>query len=219
MSNASPGTITNVFIYSPFALLRSAWKSLLADQAFIRVIGDAHDLATLGARAASASPHTIFIDDPGLDKQLVERLQAQSSANGLLVLGVEYPLADLVQWMQAGVTGFVSRDAPVSELARAMIATGRGEMWLPPSIAGKALAALARGEHSPQDDLVEPLSERETDVLRLLVKGMANKDIAQTLILSVRTVEAHLRSVYGKLGVHSRTEAALWAVRNGYFEE
>lgn len=219
MLNANPDPITTVFVYSPFELMRSAWKSLLADQAYIQIVGEANDLATLQARATSISPHTLFIDAPGLDKQLVEQLQAQMLNSGLLVLGDEYPLADLVQWMQAGVTGFVSRDASISELARAVIATGRGELWLPSRIAGKALAALASGGNPVLGDLVEPLSEREADVLRLLVKGMANKDIAQTLILSVRTVEAHLRSIYGKLGVHSRTEAALWAVRKGYAEE
>lgn len=77
----------------------------------------------------------------------------------------------------------------------------------------------APSESLPPDRLIEPLSEREADVLRLLAQGLTNKDIAQTLILSVRTVEAHLRSVYGKLGVRSRTEAALWAVKHGYNPE
>ena len=66
------------------------------------------------------------------------------------------------------------------------------------------------------DELIEPLSDREMEVLRLLAQGLTNKAIAQSLILSVRTVEAHLRSIFGKLGVHSRTEAALWAVKHGY---
>lgn len=219
MPNVNPGPITKVLIYSPFELLRSAWKSLLADQAFIQVVGEAKDLDTLQARAANTSPQTLFIDDPDFDGQLVEQLRVQMPDSGLLVLGDEYPLADLVQWMQAGVTGFVSRDVTVSELARAIIATGRGELWLPPKIAGKALAALASRENLVSKEPIETLSEREADVLRMLVKGMTNKDIAQSLILSVRTVEAHLRSIYGKLGAHSRTEAALWAVRSGHFEE
>jgi DNA-binding NarL/FixJ family response regulator len=104
----------------------------------------------------------------------------------------------------------------VGDLARAIIAAGRGEIALPPHIAGRALAALARGEPASDEGLIEPLSERELEVLRLLAQGLTNKDMAQTLILSVRTVEAHLRNIFGKLGVRSRTEAALWAVTHGY---
>jgi DNA-binding NarL/FixJ family response regulator len=106
----------------------------------------------------------------------------------------------------------------VAELARAIIAVGRGEIALPPSIAGRALAALARGE-SVGGSLIEPLSERESEVVQLLAQGLTNKDIAQTLFLSVRTVEAHLRNIFGKLGVRSRTEAALWATKHGYGPE
>ena len=79
----------------------------------------------------------------------------------------------------------------------------------------KALVAIARGE-GVDDAQTEALSEREAEILRLLAQGLTNKDIAQTLILSVRTVEAHLRNIFAKLGVRSRTEAALWAVKHGY---
>lgn len=117
--------------------------------------------------------------------------------------------------LKAGAAGCVSRDESVAELARAVIACGREEISLPPSVASRALAALARGETvsaSPN----EPLSERETEVLGLLARGLTNKGIAQELFVSVRTVEAHLRSIFAKLGVRSRTEAALWAVERGF---
>jgi DNA-binding NarL/FixJ family response regulator len=117
--------------------------------------------------------------------------------------------------LQAGATGFISRDASVGDLARAIIAAGRGEIVLPPEIAVQSLMALAQGQ-TVEHEMVAPLSERETEVLRLLAQGFTNKDIAQALILSVRTVEAHLRAIFAKLGVSSRTEAALWAVQHGY---
>jgi len=103
----------------------------------------------------------------------------------------------------------------VADLARAIIAAGRGEIVLPPAVAVQSLMALAQGQPVEQS-LVGPLSERETEVLKLLAHGHTNKDIAQALFLSVRTVEAHLRSIFAKLGVSSRTEAALWAVQHGY---
>jgi DNA-binding NarL/FixJ family response regulator len=77
------------------------------------------------------------------------------------------------------------------------------------------LAVLAHGDRTERHP-IDPLTEREAEVLRLLAQGLTNKDIAQALIISVRTVEAHLRNIYAKLGVDSRTEAALWSVRNGY---
>ena len=106
----------------------------------------------------------------------------------------------------------------MGDLARAIIAAGRGELVLPQSVSGRALAALTRGVVI-RADLVEPLSKREVEVLHYLAGALTNKDIAQTLFLSVRTVEAHLRNIYGKLGVDTRTEAAIWAVRNGYGPE
>jgi DNA-binding NarL/FixJ family response regulator len=117
--------------------------------------------------------------------------------------------------LQAGAAGVLSRDATLPELTRALIAASRGEIVLPPELAARTLAALARGEvRSGQN--IETLTEREREVLTLLAKGMTNKDIAQTLFLSVRTVEAHLRNVYGKLGVATRTEAVLWAMQHSF---
>ena len=110
----------------------------------------------------------------------------------------------------------LSRDAAVPELTRGLLAAARGEIVLPPTLAARALAALARGKINPQQDLIESLTEREQEVLTLLAEGMTNKDIAQTLFLSVRTIEAHLRNIYGKLGASNRTEAVLWAVQHGF---
>jgi DNA-binding NarL/FixJ family response regulator len=82
-------------------------------------------------------------------------------------------------------------------------------------MASKVMLALARGDIRPQRT-VETLTDREREVLSLLARGLTNKDIAQSLFLSVRTIEAHLRNIYGKLDVNSRTEAVLWAVQHGY---
>lgn len=134
---------------------------------------------------------------------------------GLLFLVQSYDLSEVLPLLQAGATGFVSRDETTGNLARAIIATGRGEIVLPAEIAFQSLVTLAR-EQSLTTLPVRELSERETEVLNLLAQGLTNKDIAQTLVLSVRTVEAHLSSIFAKLGVRSRTEAVLWAVRRGY---
>jgi DNA-binding NarL/FixJ family response regulator len=157
----------------------------------------------------------ILVDWPALSPDLARQLRAVAPDAGLIFLVGSYELSDIIPLLQAGVNGCVARDDTVGDLARAVIAAGRGEIVLPPTIAARALAALARGSLAT-DPLTEPLSDRETEVLHLLAHGYTNKDIAQALLISVRTVEAHLRSIYGKLNVRSRTEAVLWAVRRGY---
>ena len=91
-------------------------------------------------------------------------------------------------------------------LFQALIPARRDEMALRSSFAVRPLAALA-GDEPMESGLVEPLSEREIEVLRLVARGLTNKDIAQTLFLSVQTVKTHLHHIFGKLGVRSRTEA------------
>lgn len=209
---------TQLIIVASPLLYREAWRALLSSQPHIRVIGTAADVPEVTTLLQPDQPTTILVDLPAPQPDLARELKTVAPEAGLLFLVHSYELTEILQLLQAKVSGCVSRDETVSNLARAIIAVGRGEIALPPHIAGRALAALARGEPfgSP---LVEPLSERETEVLRLLAQGLTNKDIAQTLVLSVRTVEAHLRNIFGKLGIHSRTEAALWAVKHGYGQE
>lgn len=213
---------TQLVIYATTRLRREAWRTVLSGQPGITVAGEAADAARVGALLRPGSPGSVLIDDAGQLPEIAHRLKTAAPEAGLLFLVPLYEVADIVVLLRAGASGCLSLEDSLGDIARAVIAVGRGEIVLPPSMASRALAVLARGEVpappgvSGVDHLVEPLSEREADVVRLLAQGLTNKDIAQTLILSVRTVEAHLRSVYGKLAVRSRTEAALWAVRHGY---
>ena len=208
-------SVTHVIVYTPASLQREAWRALLAEQPFIDVLVTACEVSVVAPLVEPGQPTAVLVDLPGLRVDLAHQLHAAAPEAGFLFLVDDYDLDTVLPLLRAGAMGCISRDASVSELSRALIAAGRGEIALPDSIAGQALTALARGG-TAHDQPADPLTERETDVLHLLAEGMTNKDIAQTLIISVRTVEAHLRSIYGKLRVDSRTEAALWAVRNGY---
>ncbi len=179
------------------------------------VSGEAGGVQELARPPSPGNPQTVLIDvrHPGPD--LARRLGETLPHSGLLFLVGSYGLDEILPLLRAGATGCVSRGETVSELARAIIACGRGEISLPPSVAARALAALARGESVPASPN-EPLSERETEVLHLLARGLTNKGVAQELFVSVRTVEAHIRNIFAKLGVRSRTEAALWAVEHGF---
>jgi DNA-binding NarL/FixJ family response regulator len=206
---------THVVIYAMGRLQRAAWSALIERQPGIEVAGGAASPAELTQSVKAGQNTAVLLDAPVLAREPVNRLVAAAPGAGLLFLVDAYDLEAIVSLLRAGAIGVIHRDAHPGDLARSLVAAGRGEIVLPPELAGRALAALARGEVR-LDQPGDRLTDREQEVLTLLAQGMTNKDIAQSLVLSVRTVEAHLRNVYGKLDVSSRTEAALWAVNNGY---
>jgi NarL family two-component system response regulator LiaR len=206
---------TDVIILTPTARYRAAWHALLDRQPDITGAGLAAAPAELTSVRVTQALAALFLDVPTPHLDLIRQCRAVAPAFKLLVLVESFELATLLPLLQAGVMGCVARDDTVGNLARAVTAVGRGKLVLPSTIAARALASLASGE-SGLDASIMSLSEREAEVLRLLATGLTNKDIAQSLILSVRTVEAHLRSIFVKINVHSRTEAVLCAVRHTY---
>ncbi len=188
--------------------------ALLETQPAITVAEMISDMSEI-SHSQLKQPASILVDIPAVKARSVSQLHDALPDFGMLYLVDQYDLDEIVALLGTGATGFIKRDASVGDLARAIIATGRGEIILPSELATQALVALARREGSQITPQIA-LTEREQQVLELLAKGLSNKDIAQTLILSVRTVEAHLRNIYGKLDVGTRTEAVLWAVNQGF---
>jgi DNA-binding NarL/FixJ family response regulator len=205
---------TYLLVFANSNLHRAAWQALLGSQPGISVAGAAGELAQI-ASFQLPSPAAILVDVPSVQAEWVREIRATLAHAGLLLLVDSYDLNETIDLLRAGATGLIVRDSSVGDLARGIIAASRGEIVLPQQLATKALVALARGEAGQEERSVS-LTEREQEVLYLLAQGHTNKDIAQSLFLSVRTVEAHLRNIYGKLSVTSRTEAALWAVNRGY---
>jgi DNA-binding NarL/FixJ family response regulator len=114
--------------------------------------------------------------------------------------------------LQAGATGYLLKDAAATEVAAAIRAAHHGEMRLAPAVARR----LAESLRAPtREKPIEPLTEREREVLGLVAQGKANKEIARQLEISERTVRTHVSSILGKRGLGSRTQAALYAVREG----
>lgn len=206
---------THLIIFTPRNLHADAWQALLGAEVFLKLLGATDSLEQVQQWSSGGGRKAVLVDVPQPGSALAARLSNIVPEAGLLFLLDDYDLETVLPLIQAGANGCISRDESRAPLVRALIAVGRDELALPEQVAGDVLLALARDEH-PQGGLIDELTEREREVLNQLAMGSTNKDIAQTLMISVRTVEAHLRSVYAKLEVSSRTEAVLWAVQNGY---
>ena len=116
--------------------------------------------------------------------------------------------------LRAGAVGYLLKDAPSEKLVEAIRAAARGESFLQPSVAAKVVAEFARlAEATPArpQPLVEPLSDRELEILRLIATGASNKEIASLLFIAEGTVKNHITNILGKLEVRDRTQAALKA--------
>ncbi len=193
--------LTRVVVISPRRLVRAGLVAVLQGQPQIQVVGESDDVS----RGTEVNSDVALWD--------VGPIKPQPLPFRFLALLAEPDNGQ--RWLEAGAGGCIMETASVEELLSAIRQVARGETFLSPPILNQLLSssAVQRDQTRPQ---VEPLTEREQDVLKLLAQGLSNKDIAQKLYLSVRTVEGHLANIYGKLQVKSRTEAALWAAQQGF---
>jgi NarL family two-component system response regulator LiaR len=147
--------------------------------------------------------------------EVTRRLRERDAQTAVLVLTVHNDNQTVLGLLESGATGYVLKDEALETLASAVRAAARGESWLSPAVAcqvvRRAIERLPPALQSP----VLPLTPREIEVLCLLAQGLDNAAIAQQLVVTRRTVQNHVSNIYGKLGVASRTEAALCAIRHG----
>jgi DNA-binding NarL/FixJ family response regulator len=201
----------DVVLLAAQQLRRQAWLALLESVPEIVIRGVYSNITELNH--AELGPEVIvLVDAPGEGEQVAEELNRSSEARKMLFFVNRYSLEEIVPILHAGALGCLKYDATLQELTAAIVAIGTGQIALPAAVAASALARLAN-PRSPIHGETSLLSERESEVIGHLVKGQTNKEIARDLGLSVRTIEAHLRNIYGKLGVSTRTEAVLLALK------
>ena len=149
--------------------------------------------------------------------EATKQIKAQHPAIAVLVLTAYDDDQYIFALLEAGAAGYLLKDVHASELIKAVRAVHAGESVLHPVVARKVINRFAQpvGERVDESTF-EQLTEREMQVLKLAAKGMTNQKIAQRLVISVRTVQVHLSNVFGKMGVGSRTEAVLYALRKGW---
>ena len=203
-----------VLLADDHALIRKGFRLILDAEPDIEVAGEAGDGATALALAAELSPDVVLLDLklPGMDGiAVLTQLKANGSKARVLVLTSATEPASASLALRSGAAGVVYKDVDPDALVRAIRSVHDGHLLLAPEAAG----SLVRngGGWNPVAGL-DALTGREREVLAEIAKGRSNREIARALIVSEKTVKAHVSAVLAKLGVQDRTQAALIAVRH-----
>jgi DNA-binding NarL/FixJ family response regulator len=218
MSQEAKHVIT-VLLAEDHAVVREATAEIVDHQPDMRVVGQAGTGEEAVALARALQPDVVVMDIsmPRLSGlEATRQIVAECPPCRVLVLTAHEEEDYIVQLLQAGALGYLPKTVGLDGLLEAIRTAARGESILPPAVAAVVVRHLA-GKEAPAEQ-ERPLTDRESEVLQLAAQGLTNYDIAQRLYISVRTVEAHLTHVYGKLGVGSRTEAVVRAMRRGWVQ-
>jgi DNA-binding NarL/FixJ family response regulator len=207
------GDAARIWLISPFNLLNQAFASLLDSTPGLACAG--HSLPSEEAAAiAQARPDLLLLTLPNpSDLSLFHALRQRRPTLRVLLFSWDWSTSQAISALRAGALGCLSAELHAGEMAAALRQAARGEITLPAELQTAIILEMARGMPA-EEQSIGGLSQREQEVLALVVEGLSNKQIAQRLYLSVRTVENHLRRIYQKLGVRSRTEAAVLMLRD-----
>ena len=203
-----------VLIADDHAVVRQGLRMFLELQADVEVVGEAADGEEAVAAAARLEPDVVLMDlvMPGTDGvEAIRRLRERGVASRVIVLTSFVDDDKLFPAVRAGAAGYLLKDVQPQELVSAIRAVYAGESPVDPAVAGRLLAEVA----DPAPRQRQPLTAREREVLVLIARGLPNKLIARDLGVSEKTVKTHVSSILGKLGLTDRTQAALYAVREG----
>ncbi len=185
----------------------------------LEVVGEAGNSREAQEMVALLSPDVVLMDISMGDENGIEATRAikrKSPAVAVIILSLYNAVQYIEAAVEAGAAGYLLKTVQGPELAAAVRSAHEGDTVLSPEIAGKVFRRLLPRLHSGVEPVTwQRLSERESEVLAWVARGAANKEIARSMELSVRTVEGHLGSIFAKLGVGSRTEAVVFAVRAG----
>ncbi len=206
------GGCVRLLIVDDHPMVRRGLRQLFDEEAGIDVVdavGDGEQAVTV---ALAEQPDVVLMDVsmPGMDGiEATRRLLAVRPEARVVMLTSFADHERVIEALDSGAVGYILKDAESDELVRAVHAAAGGDSPLSPR-AARALITARRGRRP-----FEELTSREMDVLKLVARGLSNKQIAWRLAISEKTVKAHMTSIFGRIGVADRTQAALWAQRHG----
>jgi NarL family two-component system response regulator LiaR len=205
-----------VLVVDDHVVVRRGIRALLATETDIEVVGEAENGREAVAETENLQPDVTLMDlvMPEMDGiEAIRRITARQPEARILVL-TSFAADDKVfPAIKAGALGYLLKDSSPEELVGAIHQVYRGESSLHPTIARKLLQELSQPAHEPRT--LEPLTEREVEVLKLVAQGRSNQEIAEALVISEATARTHVSNILRKLHLASRTQAALYALREG----
>jgi DNA-binding NarL/FixJ family response regulator len=215
----------NILIAEDHEITRVGLKLTLNHIAGFNVLGEAEDGKEAVAKVKELKPNVVLMDIglPMLDGIAATcQIKEQVPGTRVIMLTSHDNDRDIFAALAAGADGYCLKEVSGTQLVMAIRAVADGVAWLDPGIASRVLRACVTAsppasgdEAAAKTPVASPLSQRELDVLRLVVEGLSNQEIADRLILSVETVKTHMRHIMEKLAVSDRTQAAVKAMREG----
>ncbi|WP_460433218.1 response regulator [Angustibacter speluncae] len=208
-----------VLVADDHVLFRRGLEMVLAAEDDIDIVGEAGDGAEAYARAVDLLPDVVLMDVRMPRRSGIEAcsdIKEAVPSTRIVMLTISDEESDLFEAVRAGANGYLLKDVPGEEIAEGIRAVMGGQSLISPSMAGALLTEFAELSRRSAEAVRVPvprLTERELEVLRLVARGMANKDIATQLFISENTVKNHVRNILEKLQLHSRMEAVVYAVR------
>jgi NarL family two-component system response regulator LiaR len=213
------GTVTEtirILIADDHAIVREGLRGLIASERGMELVGEAENGVDAVSKARTLQPDVILLDlvmprKGGLEA--IEEIKRDNPDARILVLTSFAEDDQVFPAIKSGALGYLLKDSSPHELLQAVRQVYRGESSLHPTVARKLIREINRPSDLPL--VQEPLTEREVDVLRLVAQGLSNHEIGETLFVSERTVRTHVSNILGKLHLANRTQAALYALREG----
>src|SRR5215475_13647929 len=208
-----------VLVVDDHALFRRGLEMVLAQESDIEVVGEAGDGAEAVEKAADLLPDVVLMDVRMPRRSGIEACTAikdVTPTTRIIMLTISDEENDLYDAIKAGATGYLLKEISIDEVATAIRAVAGGQSLISPAMASKLLSEFASMIKKSDDSRQIPaprLTERELDVLKLVARGMNNREIGAKLFISENTVKNHIRNILEKLQLHSRMEAVMYAVR------